>query len=77
VFLRDSVIIFNVAGDTLRTPELWWDQSSQRIYTDKAVKIRKSGNLIYGVGMEARQDLSDVNIKQVTGTVYVADTTAQ
>ena len=29
VFLRDSVTVINNSGDTLRTPELWWDQNSQ------------------------------------------------
>ncbi|MFL5741858.1 MAG: LPS export ABC transporter periplasmic protein LptC [Flavisolibacter sp.] len=76
VYLRDSVVIFNKEGDTLRSPDLWWDQTSQKFYTDKKVKIRKSGNLIYGVGLDARQDLSDIVIKKVTGTVYVADSLA-
>jgi LPS export ABC transporter protein LptC len=76
VYLRDSVLIFNMQGDTLQTPELWWDQNSQRLYTDKRVRVRKSGNLIFGVGMEAKQDLSDINIKQVTGTLLVPDSLA-
>lgn len=73
VFLRDSVVVFNLTGDTLQTPELWWDQNSQMIYTDKKVRIRKGGNLIYGVGMDAKQDLSDVRIRQVTGTLMMPD----
>ena len=27
VYLRDSVTVINVEGDTLRCPELWWDQN--------------------------------------------------
>lgn len=73
VLLRDSVVIFNIAGDTLRTPELWWDQGSQRFYTDKRVRIRKNGNLLFVVGLEAKQDLTDIVIKKVTGTVWVPD----
>jgi LPS export ABC transporter protein LptC len=74
VYLRDSVTVYNVQGDTLRCPELWWDQNSQKFYTDKPVRIRKSGNTIYGNGMEAKQDLTDINIKQVTyGKVLVPD----
>src|ERR1700694_3091742 len=34
VYLRDSVLVFNVLGDTLRCPELWWDQNTQKFYTD-------------------------------------------
>ena len=73
VYLRDSVTIFNSSGDSLRTPELWWDQNTQRFYTDKRVRIRKSGHLIFGLGMEAKQDLSDIVIHKVTGTVWVPD----
>lgn len=76
VLLRDSVVVFNFTGDTLQTPELWWDQGTQMIYTDKPVRIRKSGNLIYGIGMDARQDLSDIRIRQVTGTLMVPDSIA-
>ena len=69
VFLRDSVLVYNMQGDTLRCPELWWDQSTQQLYTDKPVQIRKSGHKIYGVAMVAKQDLSDVNIKEVTNSI--------
>jgi LPS export ABC transporter protein LptC len=73
VYLRDSVVVYNVQGDTLRCPELWWDQNSQRFYTEKNVYIRRGGNPLYGVGMDAKQDLTDIHIKKVTGQVFVAD----
>lgn len=74
VYLRDSVIVFNIYGDTLQTPELWWDQNLQKFYTDKQVRIRKGGHMIYGVGMDARQDLSDIHITRITNsTIQVPD----
>ena len=73
VYLRDSVVVFNVQGDTLRSPDLWWDQNSQRFFTDKRVRIRKGGNMLHGIGFEAKQDLSDIRIKKATGQVFVAD----
>jgi len=39
VFLRDSVMVINKEGDTLRTPELWWDQNMQKFYTDKPARL--------------------------------------
>lgn len=69
VYLRDSVIVYNVQGDTLQTPELWWDQNTQKFFTDKRVRIRKAGHLIYGIGMTAQQDLSDIHITQITNSV--------
>jgi LPS export ABC transporter protein LptC len=73
VLLKDSVVVYNLQGDTLHTHELWWDQNTQKIYTSSRVRIRKSGNLIFGVGMDAKQDLSDITIKRVTGTLAVPD----
>jgi LPS export ABC transporter protein LptC len=74
VFLRDSVVVYSLKGDTLRCPELWWDQSTQKFYTDKPVWIHTRDKRIYGEkGMEAGQDFSWYIIKQPTGTALVAD----
>lgn len=66
VYLRDSVVVFNVKGDTLWTPDLWWDQNAQRFYTNNRVRIRrKDQRIIGGKGMEATQDLADITIYQL------------
>jgi len=57
VYLRDSVIVFNVKGDTLITKELYWDQLKATFYTDKNVIIRTPDQNIYGRGgLEADQN---------------------
>ena len=76
-YLRDSVVVANATGDTLWTPDLWWDQNTQRFYTDKPVRIFRKGDRIYGgKGLEANQDLTDIIIRQPTGTVIVPDSLA-
>lgn len=76
-YLRDSVVVANVNGDTLWTPDLWWDQNSQKFYTDRSVRIYRKGDRIYGgKGLEASQDLTNIIIKQPTGTVIVPDSLA-
>lgn len=79
VYLRDSVVAFNVKGDTLRTPDLWWDQNTRKFYTDKVVRFKSSTKIIYGgKGFEADQDLSHYTIFQPTGIIIVPDSlTAQ
>ena len=63
VFLKDSVVVANIKGDTLRSPELWWDQNKQKFYTDKLVRLKTVDKQIYGGrGMEADQDLSGWSI---------------
>jgi LPS export ABC transporter protein LptC len=76
-YLRDSVVVANINGDTLWTPDLWWDQNSKKFYTDKNVRIYRKGDRIYGgKGLEAAQDLSDILIRKPTGTVTVPDSMA-
>ncbi len=73
VFLRDSVRIINVKGDTLYCDELYWDRShtDTEFYTDKRVRIRRRMEIIDGIGMEARQDFKEWHIKVVTGVIKV------
>ncbi len=73
VYLRDSVLVYNMQGDSLRSPDLWWDQNTQMFYTDKNVWIKRQGTVLLGKGMDSKQDLSNIHIKQVTGLVDVPD----
>lgn len=74
VYLRDSVIVFNIKGDTLRTSELWWDQQTQKFYNDKPTRIDTKTHHLYGAyGIEASQDFSTIILKQPTGTVEVEE----
>lgn len=75
VFLRDSVIIFNVTGDTLRCEQLWWDQDKELIYTDVPVHIRKPDESIDGTGLTADQNFSHWTIKNAKGPINVPDST--
>ena len=74
VWLRDSIRVISINGDTLTTSELWWDQNIQKFYTDKEVRIAtKTKNIYGGKGMEATQDLSVVTIRYPSGTALVQD----
>jgi LPS export ABC transporter protein LptC len=70
IFLKDSVVIFNVKGDTLLCKDLSWDQQKGTFYTDKNVVIKKPGNqIMHGRGMVAQQDFKSYTIKQVYNSV--------
>jgi LPS export ABC transporter protein LptC len=73
VYLRDSVVVSNIKGDTLRAPDLWWDQNSQKFYTNNLVRIRRKDQRIVGArGMEATQDLNQITIYQIESPSYIA-----
>ncbi len=76
VFLKDSVRVINIKGDTLYCDELWWDRNrvGNEFYTDKPVRIRTKMQIIDGIGMEARQDFKEYHIKKATGIINVPNT---
>jgi len=72
VYLRDSVIVINVKGDTLRAPDLWWDQKAKIFYTDSVAEYHRVDKHIFGgKGLVATQDMSEVTFKIPTGIVKV------
>lgn len=73
VFLKDSVRVINVLGDTLYCKQLYWDRNrtGQEFYTDDTVRIRRKMQVIDGVGMDARQDFKEWHIVKPVGFVKV------
>lgn len=71
VEVRDSVVIKTAKGEVITTQQLFWNQKSKRIYTDKFVAIASEKKLIQGYGLEAPDDLSSFSLKNTTGTIYV------
>ena len=46
VYLKDCVVVINILkGDTLRCQELWWDQNTQKFYTNKPARYSQKDNL--------------------------------
>ena len=76
VFLKDSVRVVNVKGDTLYCDELYWDvkKTGAEFYTEKPVRIRTKTQTINGIGMEARQDFKEYHIIQPLGILKVPAT---
>ncbi|MFY8127203.1 MAG: LPS export ABC transporter periplasmic protein LptC [Chitinophagaceae bacterium] len=74
IYLRDSVIVFNVKQDTLFTNELWWDQNQNVFYTNKPV-ILANNNAGYAQklcgmgGFRSNQDFSFTSFYKV-GKAY-------
>ncbi len=74
VYLRDSVVVINVKGDTLKSPDLWWDQNTKLFYTDKYAEYRTKDKKIFpSKGIEATQDFSRVTFRYPTGVLQVKE----
>lgn len=74
VYLRDSVVVITVQGDTLKSPDLWWDQGKGLFYTDNYAEYYGKNQIINGgKGMQATQDLKTITFKEPTGVMNVTE----
>lgn len=71
ILVWDSVQIVSRKGEKLNTQELIWNESAQKFFTEKPVKITTPTEVIYGTGMEANRDFTWYQITYPRGTVQV------
>jgi len=74
VYLRDSVVVKNILkGDTVHCIELWWDQHTEKFYTDKPVRIYTKDKILFGTGMESDQNFRKYSITKLTGSILTSE----
>ncbi len=67
IIVRDSVVWASEKGEKLETEELIWEESKEKVYTNRFVTITKPDEVIYGYGFEASQDFSTWTINAIEG----------
>ena len=65
--LRGDVHIENIQDEQFDTQLLFWNQKSERVYSDRYIRIRQQKRIITGVGFTSNQDFTDYTIKQTQG----------
>ncbi len=73
VLLKNHVVASNNLGDTVFTDELWWDQVTEKFYTDKRVIISKNYRSDYfdcAKGMISDQNLSNLDLFLIESNSY-------
>lgn len=71
---RGKVEVKNIETDEqLNTEELFWKPNEKKIFTESFVTIRQQGDVIYGTGLDAKQDLSDYKIRHPYGEFDVKE----
>jgi LPS export ABC transporter protein LptC len=69
MFVRDSVQLFNYRKkQRLVTESLHWNQKDSLIYTHSNVVVRSPGSILYGDGIETKQDFSEYVFLKPRGT---------
>jgi LPS export ABC transporter protein LptC len=72
----DSVVLESSEGKKLETEMLIWDQEANRIFTDKNVTITTPTEILWGQGLEASDDFSSYEIRNMTGQIKLKDQAA-
>lgn len=60
-------------SEQLNTEELYWVPKTKKIFNDVFVTIRRPGDVLYGEGMEANEDMTDYFIKKPVGDFDVKE----
>ncbi|MBX9782644.1 MAG: LPS export ABC transporter periplasmic protein LptC [Chitinophagaceae bacterium] len=71
VILTDSVVVIRLNGDTLKTKELFWEQTLHKLFTNADVEIRQKTKTIFGKGFESDEQLKNFKIDSVTAVLLV------
>lgn len=72
--VKGNVMVENlVEKKSLHTEELNWDPETQKVYTDKFVKIIGPEQILTGIGLDANQDFSLYKIKDPKGIFPVEE----
>jgi LPS export ABC transporter protein LptC len=71
---RGKVEVKNTAkNEQLNTEELFWKPAEKKIFTEQFVTIKQQEDVIYGTGLDAKQDLSDYVIAHPYGEMGVQE----
>jgi len=68
------VLLKSSEGSILETEQLNWVNKGGGVYTDKAVKVTKGGNIMTGIGLKTDMALEDIKIQKVTTRITNLET---
>ncbi len=70
---RNDVHVINNKGDSLSTEELIWNEQTDRIYSDKFVKIISPDRIILGTGLESNTEFTRFKVLNITGIINLKE----
>lgn len=74
--LIGHVNVQNLNGEKFDTDLLYWDQSTEKIYSDKLIRIEQTDRTIIGHGFTSNQQMTVYTINNIEGIFYVNETNA-
>ena len=71
--LRGNVQSMNTDSEFFETPQLFWNQKTERIHSDSSITITKATSIIKGIGFDSNQELTKYTIHNPTGVFPIKD----
>lgn len=71
--LRSNVHIENLKQEKFDTELLYWNQKTEKVYSDKKIRIEQDDKIIVGYGFESNQQLTDYVIRDTEGIFYIEE----
>ncbi len=69
--LVSNVSIQNLKGEIFETDLMYWDQKTEKVYSDAFVKIIMPDKTITGYGFDSNQQMTQSEIRNIQGIFYV------
>lgn len=73
--LTGNVVAINLQGEMFETEQLFWDQKAERIYSDSMITITRATSIIWGIGFESNQSMTNYTIRKPQGIFPVKEET--
>ncbi len=71
--LRGHVSVRNQKGEKFDTNQLFWNQNTQRVYSDQYIRIEQEDKTITGYGFRSNQQFTDYVIHNTAGIFPVEE----
>ncbi len=72
--LIGNVDIQNRKGEKFNTQLLYWNQTTEKIYSDEFIRIEQPDRIITGYGFDSNQQMTIYQIHNMEGVFYVDET---
>lgn len=69
--LIGHVDIKNRKGERFNTELLYWNQATEKVYSDRFIRIEQPDRIITGHGFDSNQQMTIYEIKNIEGIFYV------
>ena len=69
--IKRDVRATNIEGELFETEQLFWNQQTEKVYSDSTIKITQENYIIIGKGFESNQSMTKYQVQQTQGVIPV------